>query len=115
MQRLKGESPYKVEILSTGLRDAEQTEAGIVVCVGWVVEDWQRRPFCYGKTDFVQGHELEHASTSYKLRATLSQKDIDEVLGVVLKAAHKEADKLKRSILRLMEQDEEAVAYARAN
>lgn len=112
MQRLKGESPYKVEILSTGLRNAG---SDIVVTVGWVVEDWQRRPFCYGKTDFVKGDRCDNADTSYKLRATLSQKDVDEVLAVVIEAAHKEASKLQSSIVQLMELDEEAAAYARAN
>lgn len=115
MQSLKGVDPYKVEILSTGLRTAKAREADVVVCVGWVVEDSRKRPFCYGRTEFALDCGPECHNTSYKLRAVLSEREVDCILEKVIDTAYEEADRLRCSIVRLVELEEEAASYARAN
>lgn len=107
-------SPYRVEILSSGLCNTEARIETVSLRVAWVVEDSQTRPICYGYTDYdresnsLQKEKVEH---SYRLRAELTKEDVAEMLREVAAATRVEAREFRYRLAYLM-LAEEGGAYS---
>lgn len=97
-------TPYNVQILSSGLCNAQAKVDTVSLRVAWVVEDSKTRPICYGYTDYDRKGSLdkEYVEHSYRLRAELDKKDVAEMLREVSSATRVEAREFRYRLACLM-------------